>query len=147
MSTIPQRIVVTGGSGGIGRVIAHAFTGADAMVVNLDLQPGAEAQALCGPNLRTIVTDLADADSIEVAFAEADRLFAAAAPQVLVCCAAVSAAEHFLDVPIAELDRLLAVNVRGTFLACQAGSAAHAGCRRRPDRRDHLGCGRAGLGR
>ena len=120
MSTTPRRIVITGGSGGIGRVIASAFTSAGALVVNLDLQPGAEARNLCGDNLCTIATDLADPGSIEAAFAEADRLFAGAAPQVLVCCAAVGAANHFLDVPLPEFDRLLAVNVRGTFLACQA---------------------------
>ena len=119
MSIAPRRIVITGGSGGIGRVIARQFTAEGAVVANLDLQSGAEAQALCGENLRTIATDLADAASIDAAFVEADQLFAGEAPQVLVCCAAVSAAAHFLDVPIVELDRLLAVNVRGTFLACQ----------------------------
>jgi NAD(P)-dependent dehydrogenase (short-subunit alcohol dehydrogenase family) len=118
----PTRAVVTGGSGGIGRAVAHRFTREGALVANLDLAPGDEAEALCGDRLRTILTDVADAALLGAAFDEVDRLFSGAAPQVLVCCAAVSAASHFLDVPPAELDRLLAVNVRGTFLACQAAA-------------------------
>lgn len=117
-----RRVVVTGGSGGIGRVIAHGFTTRGAVVANLDLAPAMEAEALCGANLRTIRTDLADATALAGTFAEIDRMFAGAAPQLLVCCAAASAAHHFLDVPVDELDRLLAINVRGTFLACQAAA-------------------------
>jgi NAD(P)-dependent dehydrogenase (short-subunit alcohol dehydrogenase family) len=41
---------------------------------------------------------------------------------VLVACAAISAANHFLDIPIAEFDRIVAVNLRGTFLVCQAAA-------------------------
>jgi NAD(P)-dependent dehydrogenase (short-subunit alcohol dehydrogenase family) len=122
VSALPARVVVTGGSGGIGRAIAHVFTAEGALVANLDRQSGAEAEALCGGALRTIATDLADARAIDAAFAAVDGLFAAEAPQLLVCCAALSAANPFLDVPTDELDRLLAVNVRGTFLACQAAA-------------------------
>ena len=119
--TYSRRIVVTGASGGIGRAIAQRFTRDGALVANLDLQPGAEAEALCGPNLRTIAVDFADADSITAAFAAVDALFGQP-PDGLVCCAAISAAHPFLDVPTDVLDRLLAVNVRGTFLACQAAA-------------------------
>ena len=89
--TYSRRIVVTGASGGIGRAIAQRFTRDGALVANLDLQPGAEAEALCGPNLRTIAVDLADADSITAAFAAVDALFGQP-PDGLVCCAAISAA-------------------------------------------------------
>lgn len=119
---MPSRVVVTGASGGIGRAIAQVFTAEGAVVANLDRQPGDEAEALCGAGLHTIAADLADAVAIDAAFAAVDGLFAGQAPQLLVCCAAVSAAHPFLDVPTDELDRLLAVNVRGTFLACQAAA-------------------------
>lgn len=118
----PKRVVVTGASGGIGRVVAQAFTAQGALVVNLDLQPDDEARALCGPRLRSIATDLAAPGSIDAAFAAADELFAGTAPELLVCCAAASTAAPFLDVASADLDRLFAVNVRGTFLACQAAA-------------------------
>ena len=118
----PRRVVVTGASGGIGRVIAAAFTSQGATVVNLDLQPDDAARALCGHGLRTIRTDLGDPAAIEAAFTAVDGLFAGEAPKLLVCCAAFSAANHFLDVPAVEIDRMFAVNVRGTFLACQAAA-------------------------
>jgi NAD(P)-dependent dehydrogenase (short-subunit alcohol dehydrogenase family) len=130
--TCSRRAVVTGASGGIGRAVAHRFTRDGALVANLDLQPGAEAEALCGPKLQTIGVDLADAESITAAFAKVDALFGAA-PDALVCCAAISAAHPFLDVPMAELDRLLGVNARGTFLACQAAAR-----RMRPAGRGHI---------
>ncbi|MGD9511980.1 MAG: SDR family NAD(P)-dependent oxidoreductase [Geminicoccaceae bacterium] len=118
----PRRIVITGASGGIGRVVARSFIEAGAIVANLDLQPGAEASALCGPGLHTIRADLGEPAAIAAAFAAVDELFESEAPEVLVCCAAASTASHFLDLPLSDLDRLFAVNVRGTFLACQAAA-------------------------
>lgn len=118
----PRRVVITGASGGIGRVVAHSFTATGATVANLDLQPDDEARALCGDGLRTIRTDLGDPSSIDAAFAAVDALFAGNAPEALVCCAAFSTANSFLDVRAAEVDRMFAVNVRGTFLACQAAA-------------------------
>ena len=118
----PRRVVITGGSGGIGRVVVQDFTAMGASVANLDLQPDDAARALCGPGLRTIPTDLGDPSAIEAAFRTVDELFAGPAPEVVVCCAAVSIASHFLDVPFSDFDRLFAVNVRGTFLACQAAA-------------------------
>lgn len=118
----PHRVVITGASGGIGRVVAQSFTSAGATVANLDLQPDDDARALCGPGLRTIRADLGDPAAIDAAFAAIDGLFAGEAPEALVCCAAFSTANRFLDIPAAELDRMLAVNVRGTFLACQAAA-------------------------
>lgn len=122
MSALPIRVICTGASGGIGRTIAQVFTAEGAVVANLDRQPGDEAEALCGAGLHTIATDLADTAAIDTAFAAVDGLFAGEAPQLLVCCAAVSAANPFLDIPTDEFDRLFAVNVRGTFLACQAAA-------------------------
>jgi NAD(P)-dependent dehydrogenase (short-subunit alcohol dehydrogenase family) len=118
----PRRVVITGASGGIGRVVAHGFTAAGATVANLDLQPDDEARALCGDALHTIRTNLGNPAAIEAAFTAVDGLFAGGAPEALVCCAAFSMAGRFLDVPAAEIDRMFAVNVRGTFLACQAAA-------------------------
>jgi NAD(P)-dependent dehydrogenase (short-subunit alcohol dehydrogenase family) len=87
--------VVTGASGGIGGAVARRFArDGGATVVNLDARPG-------GDDLATVRADLADEAAVTAAFAEIDRLFAGEPPDVLVCCAAVSVAGHFLDVPVA----------------------------------------------
>jgi 3-oxoacyl-[acyl-carrier protein] reductase len=117
--TGPGRVVITGASGGIGRFIARRFTGAGARVVNIDIADGRVAEELCGPGLTTVKADLADPEAVNAAFATADGVFDGAAPDCLVCCAALSVGGHFLDLDVSHLDRLHAVNVRGTFLACQ----------------------------
>jgi 3-oxoacyl-[acyl-carrier protein] reductase len=118
----PSRVIVTGASGGIGRAIAKRFCDDGATVVNFDRADPAEAAALCGPKLITVPVNLADESAVSNAFAEADRVFAEAAPELLVCCAAVSVAAPFLSISLADFDRLMTINVRGTFLTAQAAS-------------------------
>lgn len=115
MTDRARKIVVTGASGGIGSVIASRFAQSGDSVVNLDREPfPAEFE-----RLHTIWVDIAEPASISAAFIAADAHFAGAAPDVLVCCAAMSRAAPLLDVATADFDRMLAVNVRGTFLCGQ----------------------------
>jgi 3-oxoacyl-[acyl-carrier protein] reductase len=111
-----RKIVITGGSGGIGGAICRRFLAAGDRVANLDREPFADGDP---DGLVSIPCDMADAASIARAFAAADSTFDGAAIDVLVCCAAFSRAAPFLDVPQADLDEMLAVNVRGTFLSGQ----------------------------
>lgn len=115
----PRRGVVTGASGGIGRAIAARLIRDGAQVVNLDLREDAEAAALCGPAMTTLTLDLSDAGAVAAAFGRIDGLFGGSAPDLLVCCAAMSRARPFLEISADELDRQFAVNVRGTVLVCQ----------------------------
>lgn len=114
-----QRAIVTGASGGIGRAIAKRFCDDGVSVINFDRADPTEAAALCGPRLRSIAADLADETAIAAAFSNADELLSGAAPQLLVCCAAVSLAAPFLDIRLADFDKLMTINVRGTFLVAQ----------------------------
>jgi NAD(P)-dependent dehydrogenase (short-subunit alcohol dehydrogenase family) len=115
----PRRAVVTGASGGIGRAIAARLIQDGAAVANIDLREDPDAAALCGPAMTTLALDLSDHAAVAAAFTRIDDLFAGAAPDLLVCCAAMSRARAFLDIPAEELDRQFAVNVRGTVLVCQ----------------------------
>jgi NAD(P)-dependent dehydrogenase (short-subunit alcohol dehydrogenase family) len=114
-----RRIVLTGGSSGIGQAIARRLSGPSTTIANLDLLDGEATRSLCAGPVTTLRTDLAEAEDIDVAFRGIDALFEGAAPDVLICCASLSRATSFLDVHVDELDLLLRVNIRGTFLACQ----------------------------
>jgi 3-oxoacyl-[acyl-carrier protein] reductase len=125
-----RKIVITGGSGGIGSAICRRFLAGGDYVVNLDREPFASGDP---EGLTTVACDMADVASIQRAFEAADAAHDDAPIEVLVCCAAMSRASHFLDVPIPDLEQMLAVNVRGTFLCGQ-----EAGRRMREHRRGHI---------
>lgn len=114
---VAQRVVVTGGSGGIGGAILDRFLRDGAEVANIDLRPASQL-----PAERSIHADLGDATAVAPAFTAVDALFGGAAPDVLVCCAAISRAAHALDVSADDFDAIFAINVRGTFLAAQAAA-------------------------
>jgi NAD(P)-dependent dehydrogenase (short-subunit alcohol dehydrogenase family) len=115
----PRRFVITGASSGIGQAIACRLSRPSNTLVNLDLLDGEATAAGCAGAFYTIPTDLGSEAEIATAFSETDRLFSGEPPDLLVCCAALSKANAFLNVPVAELDLLLSINVRGTFLTCQ----------------------------
>lgn len=125
-----RRVIVTGGSGGIGRVVVKAFAARGDRVVNLDRLPFPDGGPL---GVHTVDVDLSSSTSITSAFAEADRHFNSEAPDVLACLAAFSKADAFLEVKPADLEAMLAVNVAGTFLCGQ-----EAGRRMRKAGRGHI---------
>jgi gluconate 5-dehydrogenase/3-oxoacyl-[acyl-carrier protein] reductase len=71
---VGQRVLVTGGTSGIGLACAHAALseGASAVVVvGRDLQRGAAAQAHLGPRATFLPADCADPDAVETMVAQA----------------------------------------------------------------------------
>lgn len=112
-----SRVIVTGGSGGIGGAIVARLASRGASIVNLDVRPGP-----ANPAVETLITDVADAAAIEASFAAIDKVFDGHAPDLFVGCAALSRASHVLDVPADELDLQFAVNVRGLYLCAQAAA-------------------------
>ena len=124
-----EHIILTGASSGIGQAIACRLSNDNTTIVNLDRQPGDETREACAGQFHTVLTETGDASSIQEGFEAADALFGGAAPDLLVCCAALSKAAHFLEVPTEDLDLLLQVNIRGTFLCCQHAAARMAKAR------------------
>lgn len=117
--TSPSRVLITGTSSGLGRACASAFCADGARVIGLDRVPGDATQALAGPLFESVQVDLAEPEAIEAAFAEVDRLWEGAAPDLYVACAAIGLPGAFLDVPLADIDKQLAVNVRSLILCGQ----------------------------
>jgi 3-oxoacyl-[acyl-carrier protein] reductase len=118
--------VVTGGANGLGLAVSKRFAEEGFNVCILDINLAAAeretaklkergVQALC------IQTDISNPDSVEQSFSHCVANFARI--DILVCCAAVSSVEPFLDVTPSSWDATFAVNTRGLFFCNQkAGS-------------------------
>jgi NAD(P)-dependent dehydrogenase (short-subunit alcohol dehydrogenase family) len=121
-----ETVVVTGGSSGIGRAVAHRFADAGATVVNADVRPDPKDLDAETPTHETIreqggtaeyvETDVSDPDQIE-SVVEAAREFGGV--DVMVNNAGVHVSRRFLDVDEADWAHVQGVNARGTFFGTQ----------------------------
>lgn len=107
MNDLIDRVaVVTGGSGGIGRVIASALHDAGARVVCLDVAQPADGE--------WIACDVRDDNSVSAAIAKVVATHARI--DIAVYAAGVSHDAVVWKLPVEEWDRIHDVNLRGAFL-------------------------------
>ncbi len=119
--------LVTGGSAGLGRVIASTFAAAGAKVVlaALDdglLEPAAEAIRTAGGDVTPIVADITHQPQVDALFERAAERYGRL--DVLVNCAGISARKEILETTPEDFQKLLDLN----FLAmvrCTRAAAAH----------------------
>lgn len=118
-SVLPNRIVVTGGSGGIGSVVTVSLANnTRGSLANIDLLPPSTPFDDNSP-ITTIVADITSIEDIRRAFQDVDALFGGDPPELLVCCAGLSTRNGLLDLTPDDLEKTLAVNVRGLVFSCQ----------------------------
>ena len=98
-----KRVVVTGGTSGIGEATCRRFRDEGANVVSIDVDDGEE----------TIVCDVADAAQVERAFEQIGAV------DVLVANAGISIRSRFLDIREEDWRRVLDVNLTGVFHCAQ----------------------------
>jgi meso-butanediol dehydrogenase / (S,S)-butanediol dehydrogenase / diacetyl reductase len=98
-----KRVVVTGGTSGIGEATRRRFRDEGANVVSIDVDDGEE----------TIVCDVADAAQVERAFEQIGAV------DVLVANAGISIRSPFLDIREEDWRRVLDVNLTGVFHCAQ----------------------------
>jgi NAD(P)-dependent dehydrogenase (short-subunit alcohol dehydrogenase family) len=114
-----KRVIVTGGSTGIGAAIVQRFL-ADGAKVSLWCRSEANAAAIAAklPALASVVrVDVADPDAVDPAFAKSLKDLGGL--DVLICNAGISLRHDFIDIPRAEFDRILRVNLFGSFYVSQ----------------------------
>src|SRR3954451_17386160 len=123
-----KRVVVTGGTSGIGEATSRRFLEEGARVVALAV--GEDEVATAPERLPGITAalrcDVADAAQVAEAFAEVDELLGGI--DVLVANAGISIRKPFLEIEEADWRRVLDVNLTGVFnCAQQAARRMHAG--------------------
>lgn len=118
-----KTVVVTGGSGGIGRACLAAFHGAGARVVALDYTAAdAENASLdLDPDQRTAMglgCDVSDKDSVQTAAETVAKIWGGA--DILVNNAGILRPGALEDLALEDWSAMLAVNLNGCLLAAQA---------------------------
>lgn len=104
----PRRVLVTGGSGFIGRHVVRALRGAGCDVVVLDLRPPDDQ------TVRSVIGDVADPDTVAAGLADADAV---------VHLAAVTSVLRSVEAPAATYQ----TNVAGTATLLEGARAAGVG--------------------
>lgn len=111
------RVIVTGGSGGIGAAIVDRFTGEGAQIVVLDRRPLVRTNPDRAAAVTDITCDLADPADVRRAVARAVEVLGGV--DVLVNCAGIFQSVPLLEITVDDWDRILDVNARGTLLMMQ----------------------------
>lgn len=112
-----QRVIVTGGSGGIGAAIVDRFTADGARVAVLDRRaPTGDSASGFFP------VDLLDPADTRRAIGEA--IDALGGVDVLVNCAGIFQHVSLLDITVDDWDRVLDINARATLVTMQAVAPA-----------------------
>lgn len=118
-----QRVLVTAGAAGIGRVIAGGFAERGARVHVCDVDAAALDHARAElPGLGTSLTDVADPAAVDAMFRTVAETLGGL--DVLVNNAGISGSAEKDLFSTEAWDRLLAVNARGTFLGTKHAVAA-----------------------
>jgi len=122
MAARSERVIITGGSSGIGRDVARRFLeeGARVVVNGRDERKLAEACRALGGGERLIAVagPIGDPHTAARIAEAADRHFGGV--DVLVNSAGIFATKPFLESTEAELDAFYETNVKGTFLVTRA---------------------------
>src|ERR687888_898303 len=108
-----KRVVVTGGTSGIGAATSRRFVAEGARVVSMALGPEEPVEGVAG----ALVADVADPGAVAEAFVEVDGLLGGL--DVLVANAGISVRRPFLESSPEDWRRVLGVNLEGVLVCAR----------------------------
>ena len=116
---VGKRVIITGGSTGIGAAIAKRFLDEGAKVCvwcrNVDNAKFIKTQL---PALSDVVrVDVAESTEVDMAFSRS--IAAVGGLDLMICNAGISVRRDFVDIDRADFDRVMRVNVHGVFYPSQ----------------------------
>lgn len=112
-----KRVVVTGGTSGIGEATSRRFLEEGARVVALSIGDEVATAAERTPGLEALRCDVAEAEQVAAAFEQVDGILGGV--DVLVANAGISVRKPFLEIEEADWRRVLDVNLTGVFHCAQ----------------------------
>ncbi|MDD5017545.1 MAG: SDR family NAD(P)-dependent oxidoreductase [Eubacteriales bacterium] len=123
MSLEKRVVVITGGTGGMGKALVKSFLENGAAVAFLDIDEeclAAEEAVLkaCYSDVMGLFADVTSAASVKAAVDKVIRGFGRI--DVLITCAGILQDTPLEEISEEEWDRVFSVNMKGTFLCCQA---------------------------
>ena len=110
---VGKRVVITGGTSGIGAATSRRFVREGARVVTVSLGAEDEPEGVSA----ALHADVSDPAQTAAAFEEAERVLGGL--DVLVANAGISIRRPFLEISPAEWERVIAVNLGGVFHCAQ----------------------------
>ncbi|MCI0652719.1 MAG: 3-oxoacyl-[acyl-carrier-protein] reductase [Planctomycetes bacterium] len=115
-----KRVVVTGGSRGIGAAIAREFSarGARVAIVARDAERARAAAAALGPNAAAFAAHVADETAVNDTFGAIAERFGGI--DILVNNAGITRDNLLMRMKGEDWDEVMATNLRGTFLCARA---------------------------
>jgi 3-oxoacyl-[acyl-carrier protein] reductase len=115
-------VVITGGTGGIGRAVAAAFADRGASVVIADQAGADQAASEIGPQARGVALDVSDQAAVEAMMADVHARLGGPHALVTLAGGSLGTPPAFESITRADLDLVLDVNVKGTFYCVQAAA-------------------------
>jgi len=114
-----KRVVITGGGGGMGTIIARRFHASGAVVIVADLNENAARNVAAewgAPDDGFMVDVTSEASVVAFFRRAADRL---GGLDAIVHCPGITVGKPFVDQTLEDWRRVIAINLRGTFLCCR----------------------------
>lgn len=114
-----KRVLVTGGTSGIGTAITERFLTEDARVIVLSSNP-AKLNSIKEryPNLHaTLQADVGNAEEVSKAFQEIDKIWGGL--DVLINNAGISIRNEFINISIEDWEKIIKTNLNGVFFVAQ----------------------------